>query len=65
MNILHPLVKLDRNCVEQEQDCNLDIYEQIASTNELVEELVKKELLVLKRHQLDVKDIKCFFQIVT
>jgi hypothetical protein len=33
----HPLVRLDRNCVNQdifEQDCNLDIFEQIVSTSE-------------------------------
>jgi hypothetical protein len=37
----------------------LDIFEQIASTNEPMEELVKRELLVFRRYQLDVKDIKC------
>jgi hypothetical protein len=34
---LHPLVRLNRNCVDQdifEQDCSLDIFEQIASTSE-------------------------------
>jgi hypothetical protein len=40
----------------------LDIFEQIASTNELAEKLVKMELLVFKRYQLNVKNIKCFFQ---
>jgi len=56
------LVKLNRICVDQdifEQDCSLNIFEQIASTNEPIEELVKKELLVFKKYQLDVKDIKC------
>jgi hypothetical protein len=59
---LHPLVKLDTNCVDQdifEKDCNLDIFEQIANTNELAKELVKRELLVFRRYQMDVKDIKC------
>ncbi len=59
---LHPLVRLDMNCIDQdifEHDCNLDIFEQIASTCELAEELVKRELLGFKRYQLDVKDIKC------
>ncbi len=41
---------------------NKDIFEQITSTNELVEKLMKKELLVLRKHQLDVKDIKCLLQ---
>jgi hypothetical protein len=62
---LHPLLKLDRNCADQdsfEQDCNLDILEQIASTSELVEELVKRKLLIFWRYQLDIKDINCPFQ---
>jgi hypothetical protein len=61
---LHLLVKLDRNCVDQdifEQDCNLDILEQIASTSERKEEHVKRKLLIFWRYQLDVKDIKCPF----
>jgi hypothetical protein len=48
---LHPLVRLNRICANQEifeQDYNLDIFEQIASTNEPVEELVK-ELLMISR----------------
>jgi hypothetical protein len=44
----HPLVRLNRNCANQKN-------EQIASTNEPVEELVKKELLIFKRYQLNVK----------
>ncbi len=62
---LYPLVRLDRNCVDQdifEYDCNLDIFQQIASTNEPGKELVKKKLLIFKRYQLDVKDIKCCLQ---
>jgi hypothetical protein len=59
MNI--PLVRLDRNCVDQdifEQDCSLDIFEQTTNTSEPLEELVKK-LLVFRKYQLGVKDIKC------
>jgi hypothetical protein len=59
------LVRLDRICADQdifEHDCNLDIFEQIASTSELAKELVKKELLVFRKYQLDVKDIKCLLQ---
>jgi hypothetical protein len=61
---LHPLVRLDRNCVDQdifEQDCNLDIFEQTINTSEPIEKLVK-EFLVFKRYELDVKDIKCVLQ---
>jgi len=53
---LHPLVNLDTNCADQ------DIFEQVVSTSELAKELVKRELLVFKKYQLDIKDIKCFFQ---
>jgi hypothetical protein len=40
----------------------LDIFEQITSTNEPIEKFVKKELLISRRYQLDVKDIKCPLQ---
>jgi len=43
-------------------DCSLDIFEQIASTSEPVKKFVKRELLIFKRYQLDVKDIKCPLQ---
>ncbi len=62
---LHPMVRLDTNCIDQdifEHDCNLAIFEQIASISELAEKLVKKKLLVFKRYQLNVKDIKCPLQ---
>jgi hypothetical protein len=62
---LHPLVELETNFVNQNifyQDYSLDIFEQIASTSELVGELVKRELLIFKRYQLVVKDIKCPLQ---
>ncbi len=49
---LHPLVRLDRNCDDQ------DIFEQTASTSEPLKELVKK-LLIFRRYKLGVKDIKC------
>jgi hypothetical protein len=58
---LHPLVRLDRNCADEsifEHDYNLDIFEQTTSTNEPIKKLVKRVLLVFKRYQLDVKDIK-------
>jgi hypothetical protein len=62
---LHPLVRSERNFVDHDifcHDCNLDTFEQTTSTNEPVEKLVKKELLIFKKYQLDVKDIKCLFQ---
>jgi hypothetical protein len=53
-------VKLETNFADH--NCNFDIFEQIANTRELVKELVKRELLIFKRYQLDVKDIKCPLQ---
>ncbi len=47
---LYPLVKSNKNYAHQEnfdKDCNLNISKQIASTSELIKELVK-ELLILK-----------------
>jgi hypothetical protein len=35
---------------------------ETASTSELIEELVKRELMIFRRYQLGVKDIKCPFQ---
>jgi hypothetical protein len=55
------LVKLETNSIDHnifDQDCSLDIFEQIGSTSESVEELVKREFLIFRRYQLDVKDIK-------
>jgi hypothetical protein len=53
---LHPLVRLDRTSTNQ------NIFERTASTSEPAKELVKRELLVFRRYQLDVKNIKCPLQ---
>jgi hypothetical protein len=50
---LHPLMRSKRNYVNQivfYEDCSLDIFEQIASTNELTEELVKRELFIFRKY---------------
>ncbi len=47
---LYPFVKSNKNYAHQDifdQDCNLNISKQIASTSELIKELVK-ELLIFK-----------------
>jgi hypothetical protein len=51
-------------CVDQtiDEDCNLDIFHQTASTSELTKELITRELLIFKCYQVDPKDIKCHFQ---
>jgi len=41
---------------------SLDIFEQTTSTSEPAKKLVKRKLLVFRKYQLDVKDIKCFLQ---
>ncbi len=40
----------------------MDIFEQTTSTSELAKELVKKELSIFNKYQLDVKNIKCCLQ---
>jgi hypothetical protein len=40
----------------------LNIFEQTTNTSEPIEKLVKRELLIFRRYQLDVKDIKCPLQ---
>jgi hypothetical protein len=44
------------------QDCNLDIFEQIANTSEPTKEFVKRELLIFKSYELDVLNIKRIFE---
>jgi hypothetical protein len=61
---LHPLVKFERGVVDQrvEKEKNLDIFEMKTSTSEPIMKLVDKKLLIFKRCQMDVKDIKCSLQ---
>ncbi len=42
-----------------DEDCTLNIFEMIASTNEPIKEFVNRELLIFKRSQMDAKNIKC------
>jgi hypothetical protein len=42
-----------------DEESSLDIFEMYVGTNELTKEVVNKELLMFKRFQMDVKDIKC------
>jgi hypothetical protein len=58
---LHPLVETKRDVVEQkvEKDRSLDIFGMIVNISEPTTELIKRELLIFKRYQVDVKDIKC------
>ncbi len=57
---LHPMTKFV-GCVNKKthEDCNLDIFRQTAFTSQSTNELVIRELLILKHYQRDPKDIKC------
>jgi hypothetical protein len=59
-HLLHPLAKFESVFVNigVDEDCNLDIFEQIANTSELVKELVNMEL-IFRRYQVDMKEKKC------
>jgi hypothetical protein len=62
---LHPLVRSEKNSTNHnifDEDYNLDIFENIASASEPNEIIVKRELLIFRRYQLDVMDIKYPFQ---
>jgi hypothetical protein len=51
-------------CVDQtsDEDFCLDIFQHIATINELSKEFVTMELLIFRHYQVDPKDIKCPFQ---
>ncbi len=57
----NPLVESERGVVDQrvEENRSLDIFEMVASTNELTTKLICRELLIFKHYQVNVKDIKC------
>ncbi len=57
---LHPLCQVENDFINNiDQYNNLNIFEMITTTNELVKKLVNWELLVFQRFQIDAKDIKC------
>jgi hypothetical protein len=41
----------------------LDIFEMNISVNKLAKELVDIELLIFRRFQVDIKEIKCLLQL--
>ncbi len=61
---LHLLVEFEGGIVDQrfEEDNNLDIFEMKTSKSEPTMKLINKELLIFKRYEKDVKDIKCPLQ---
>jgi len=45
--------------MQTNEESSLDIFEMSAKTSEPTKEVVNKELLMFKRFQMDVKNIKC------
>jgi hypothetical protein len=45
--------------MQTNEECSLDIFEMFVTTNELPKEVVNEELLIFRRFQVDVKNIKC------
>jgi hypothetical protein len=60
---LHPMIE-SIGCVDQtiDEDCGLDIFQQIVSINEPMKKLVTMELLIFRHYQVDPKDIMCLLQ---
>jgi hypothetical protein len=58
---LHPLVESKRGVVDErvEEDMSLNIFQMTTNTSEPTMELVNRELLIFKRYQVVVKNIKC------
>jgi hypothetical protein len=53
---------LNSKSIDLMKNSILDIFEIIAITSELMVELVNKELLIIRRFQVDPKEIKCLLQ---
>jgi hypothetical protein len=51
--------RLIKMLMDVDEDCSLNIFEMIESTNEPTKEFVNKELLIFKRFEVDIKNIKC------
>jgi hypothetical protein len=45
--------------MQTNEESSLDIFEMSVETSERTKEVVNKELLMFKRFQVDVKEIKC------
>jgi hypothetical protein len=50
--------------MQTDENINLDIFEMSVGTSEPTKQVVSKELLMLRRFQLDVKNIKCPLKVV-
>jgi hypothetical protein len=45
-----------------DENCSLDIFKMTTNINELVKELINRELLIFRRFRMSAKDIKCHRQ---
>ncbi len=45
-----------------DENYSLDIFKMTTNINELMKELVNKKLLIFKKFEMNVKDIKCHRQ---
>jgi hypothetical protein len=59
----HPMIE-SIECVNQivDENCSMDLFQQIASTSKPAKEHVTKELLIFKRYQMDPKNIRYHLQ---
>jgi len=57
---LHPLAKTNKGIVDLRvrKDKSLDIFEMTINTSEPTTKLINRELLIFRRYQVDVKNIK-------
>jgi len=59
-HILHLTIEFElMENMQTYEENSLDIFEMYVGTNEPTKEVVNKELLMFKRFQVDVKNIKC------
>jgi hypothetical protein len=56
---LHHVVDCEIESIDHKsyENCNLNIFEMIVNTSELIKELVNRELLIFKRFRVDPKEI--------
>jgi hypothetical protein len=61
---LHHVVDCEIESIDHKfyENCNLNMFEMIVNTSELIKELVNRDLLIFKRFWMDPKEIKCPFQ---
>jgi hypothetical protein len=43
------------------EDCSLNTFKMITSTNELMKEFIKQKLVIFRWHQLDLNDISVYY----